>query len=234
MVHLSRGNARRLAALLLGVTLLSLCTGGVVAASPSNNITITSTTTPQPPTDFTITQIGVGTINITWTKGHAANITIVRGSTVSYPFSVFDGDAVYSGNGTSVSVGSLDLSANTYYYRAWSQNDYATSTGYAQATIGSGSSSSTTTTTMGLLDLSLTGDGFGLLEMIFLIAIIGFAFWKKSWIRVLLSLCIIIWGVFAMQYDIKVAAPLLAIGTILFFMGVLNMIRENRAAQQEV
>lgn len=207
--------------------------GGVALASPSMNVTISLTTTPQPPTDFTITQIGVSTINITWTKGLGANITIVRGSTAAYPFSVFDGDAIYSGNGTWVEVGSLDLSTYTYYYRAWSQNNYGTSTGYDEASIGNGT---TTTVDMSVLIDYLSDflEGpMGINSIIFIVALVGFAIWKKGWIRILLSICVIIWGVFAMDYDIKIAAPLLAVGSVLFFMGVLNMIRQARAAQEE-
>lgn len=216
--------------------LLALCVSGVAVAAPSINVTISLTTTPDAPTDLEITQTGVASINITWAKGLGANITIVRGSTLGYPFSVFDGDAIYSGNGTSVAVSSLDLATYTYYYRAWSQNDYGTSSGYDQDSIGhgAGDDDDDTTSTMGILDLSLTGDGFGLLELIFIIAIIFLACWKKGWIRIVSSLVIIVWGVFGMQYDIKVAVALLAIGTILFFMAILNKIQSARAAREEV
>lgn len=214
--------------------LLGLCVSGAAVAAPSTNVTISLTTTPQPPTDMEIEQTGVASINITWTKGLGANITIVRGSTLGYPFSVFDGDAIYSGNGTSVTVGSLDLATYTYYYRAWSQNDYATSVGYDQASIGHGAGDDDDTiSTMTLLGLSLTGDGFGLLEMILVIAFLAIAIWKKSWVRVICSLTVIIWGAFAMQYDIKVAAPLVGIGTILFIMDVMRMIQQSRAQAEE-
>ena len=135
-------------------------------------------------------------------------------------------------NLTYVEVDSLDFETYTYYYRAWSQNEYGTSTGYAQASIGDADEDDDNTASV--FSLSLTGDDFGLVEMILVIALIGFAFWKKSWIRVLLSLCIIIWGAFAMPYDIKVAAPLLAIGTVLFITGTLNLISQYRESQQEV
>ena len=224
-----------LVGILLGVVLLALCVSGVAIAAPSTNVTMSLTTTPQPPTDMDITQVGVGSINITWTKGIGANITIVRGSTVGYPYSIFDGNAIYSGNGTSVQVDDLDLTNYTYYYRAWSQNNYGTSSGYDQASIGHGSgSSSNTTTGFSVLSFSLTGDGFGLLEMMLVIAFLAIAIWKKSWVRVICSLAVIIWGAFAMQYDIKVAAPLVGVGAILFVMGILRMIQQARAAREEV
>ncbi|MBV6343094.1 hypothetical protein HWQ67_18575, partial [Candidatus Magnetobacterium casensis] len=51
---------------------------------------------------------------------------------------------------------------------------------------------------------------------------------KTGWIRIILSICIIIWGVFAMDSDIKVAAPLLGVGTMLFIMEVTNLIKQGR------
>jgi len=68
----------------------------------------------------------------------------------------------------------------------------------------------------------------GIPQMIIILALLGFALWKQGWLRVILSLCLIIWGVFALQYDIKVAAPLIGIGTVLFFMGVMILIGRMR------
>jgi len=64
----------------------------------------------------------------------------------------------------------------------------------------------------------------GLPQIIFVLVLMGFALWKTSWIRVLLSLCLITWGAFAMPYDIKIAAPLVAVGLMLFIIGVMNII----------
>lgn len=74
----------------------------------------------------------------------------------------------------------------------------------------------------------LIGSGMGILDIIFVLALIGFSLWKKGWIRVVLSLCIIIWGVFAMEYDIKVAAPLLAVGSVLFIEAILRQVQQAR------
>jgi len=71
----------------------------------------------------------------------------------------------------------------------------------------------------------------GLPEIIFLLALMGFALWKGSWLRVLLSICIIIWGVFAMPYDIKIAAPLIAVGTVMFIIGIMNIISSHRTQE---
>ena len=73
----------------------------------------------------------------------------------------------------------------------------------------------------------------GLPEVIFALGLMGLALWKKSWIRVLLSVCLIIWGVFASPYDIKIAAPLIAIGTVLFVMGTMTIIGQYRQHRDE-
>ena len=235
MVH-HHGLRRRhgiLVGILAGVMLLALCVSGVAVAAPSMNVTISLTTTPQPPTDFEITQTGVGSINITWTKGTGANITIVRGSTTGYPYSIFDGNAIYSGNGTWVEVGSLDLTTYTYYYRAWSQNNYGTSTGYGQDSIGASSGSGVDMSALiDYLSDFLEGP-MGINSIVFILGLVGFAIWKKGWIRIILSLCVITWGIFALEYDIKIAAPLMGVGVVLFFMGILRMIQQRRAEAAE-
>lgn len=91
---------------------------------------------PGAPTDFTITQTGPTSINITWTMGVGANTTLIRVGTDNYPENVTDGYLVYSGSGTYVEVDGLNLDSQTYYYRAWSYNDYGYSVDYAQDYIG--------------------------------------------------------------------------------------------------
>lgn len=71
----------------------------------------------------------------------------------------------------------------------------------------------------------------GIPQMIVILALLAFALWKQGWIRVILSLCLIIWGAFAMGYDIKIAAPLTGIGAVLFFMATLQLIQSSRAKE---
>ena len=71
----------------------------------------------------------------------------------------------------------------------------------------------------------------GIPEILFVIALCGFALWKKTWIRVILSLGVIIWGAFTMSTDVKFAGPLVAIGTVLFIMGITNIISSHRAQE---
>ena len=186
----------------------------------------TGTALPSAPTNFQIEQTGVSTINITWAKGTGANITIVRGSTDGYPFDISDGDSIYSGNGTYVVVVPLDFTLYTYYYRAWSQNEYGTSTTYAQSSIGH-----PTDAAVDVL-VSLIEGPTGIINIMFAVALMGFAFWKKGWLRVMLSLSLVIWGTFAMQYDVKIAAPFLAVGTLLFILAIFQLITASREAAE--
>jgi len=68
----------------------------------------------------------------------------------------------------------------------------------------------------------------GIPQMIVILAMMGFALWKQGWVRVLLALSLIIWGAFSMAYDIKIAAPLIGIGSILFFSGIFRLIQNAR------
>lgn len=68
----------------------------------------------------------------------------------------------------------------------------------------------------------------GIGDIILAIALLFFALWKKGWIRIILSICIIIWGVFFMSYDIKIAAPLIAAGSVLFIQAILRQIQQAR------
>jgi hypothetical protein len=71
----------------------------------------------------------------------------------------------------------------------------------------------------------------GIGDMILVIALLFFALWKEGWIRIILSLCIIIWGVFFMSYDMKIAAPLLTIGIVLFITSTLRLIKNYRSQE---
>jgi len=72
----------------------------------------------------------------------------------------------------------------------------------------------------------------GLPEIIFVLGLLGLAVWKKSWVRIILSIGIIIWGAFAMSYDLKIAAPLIAVSTVLFIQAILKQIQQAREATQ--
>jgi hypothetical protein len=168
---------------------------------------------PLAPTNLTITQVGYHTYNLSWAMGIAATTTIIRASETAYPESVTGGYPIYSGNETWLIVTGLDPDMTTYYFRAWSENEFGYSVDYDEETLA---------------------NVLGLPQILFVVGLCGFAFWKKSWIRVVLSLSLIIWGVFAMPYDIKVAAPFIGLGAILFILGIIQIIASHREEQAEV
>ena len=65
-------------------------------------------------------------------------------------------------------------------------------------------------------------------SIILSMALLFFALWKKGWIRIVLSVCIVIWGVFYIRYDIKIAAPLIVAGSMLFIEAILRQIQKSR------
>lgn len=69
-------------------------------------------------------------------------------------------------------------------------------------------------------------------QLIFIIGILGFALWQKGWIRLVLSVCLVIWGTYALSYDVKIAAPLLIAGGLLFIDTSIRLINEYRSHEQ--
>lgn len=72
----------------------------------------------------------------------------------------------------------------------------------------------------------------GVPQMMLIVALMFFALWKQGWIRVILSLGLIVWGAFAIGIDIKIGAPLVGIATVLLFMGIFQLAQNAR--NQEV
>ncbi|MCK4714241.1 MAG: hypothetical protein KAT35_01595 [Candidatus Aenigmarchaeota archaeon] len=175
---------------------------GVSASFLTVDTTWVAPTISLAPTIFIITQTGPNSIIITWNLGPGSNTTIIRASPDGYPTSLTDGYEVYSGNGTSVTMSGFDFGISAHYFSAWGQNTYGYSGNPAQASVGS---------------------HIGLPALIFVIGLCVFAFWKKGWIRILLAVCIIIWGAFAIPYDIKIALPLVAGGTLLFMLSIFQV-----------
>ena len=72
------------------------------------------------------------------------------------------------------------------------------------------------------------GGTLSIVFIVFALALMGFALWKKDWLRIIMSICLIILGTFAIEYDIKIAAPMVTVGAVLFIMAVLTRIRHAR------
>ena len=115
-----------------------------VSAATSADVTLTATPIvagggPGAPTDFTLTDISDYEVSIVWTKGVSANNTMIRAVVGRYADNISDGYLVYYGTGTSASdFGvNLDVVADQYYYRAWSEDTNGDwSTDYAEGKIG--------------------------------------------------------------------------------------------------
>lgn len=82
-----------------------------------------------------------------------------------------------------------------------------------------------------LREVLLAYGAVAILQVPLILAMMFMALWKQGWLRAVLSLCIVIWGAYYMTYDIKMAAPLIAVGAMLFFMSVFQLtgrgIRDN-------
>ena len=173
---------------------------------------------PSAPVGLVAIPTGISSMNVTWTKGGYATYTILRIKVDKYPEDITDGEELYYGANESTSfnltysgIDPMDLEVytlenRTYYIRAWSQNDQGYSLDYAQTNVG---------------------DNGELPEVIFALGLCAFALWKTSWIRLLLAVCITVWGAFAMPYDYKIAAPLIAIGIMLFITAIIHHLQSE-------
>lgn len=79
----------------------------------------------------------------------------------------------------------------------------------------------------------IVADVTGILYVLLILAFIGFALWKRSWVRIILSICIIVWGIAAMSDDVKIAAPIIGLGTLLFISGIMNAIKGGHKEETE-
>lgn len=151
-----------------------------VGQSNSTELDFWTLCTPGAPTNFTATQTGVSSANLTWTKGAGATLTIIRAGTVGYPQTPTEGYDVYNGTDNWTSSDGLALDFATYYYTAWSWNGYGYSIDYAQTSIGGANM-----IMFGLLILPL--------------AFTGFYFWKREiWQGLVACLCWLAAAIFFM------------------------------------
>lgn len=138
--------------------LVEICGVGGVSADTSDIIIVTGNPDmgwPMPPTNFTVTESG-NSVVITWTKDIAADTTIIRVKSTGYPTSVMDGDAVYDGVGTTVTLGGLSLGTEPYYFSAWSHNTHGYSIDYATGRAGAEKSNKAFLSTIVFIILGFT------------------------------------------------------------------------------
>jgi len=89
-----------------------------------------------PPGDFEVEQVGVDSVELTWTNDPLSdNVTIVI-QVDGCPADRDDGYIVYIGSSENVTIDGLNLGTETYCFRIWSENTDGFSTTYAEAEIG--------------------------------------------------------------------------------------------------
>lgn len=119
MVHHYR---RLVLGVLLGLLLLTLLPGTVLADDPVIEVTVSAWVVGLP-SGLTITYINDYEVDIGWTKGRDAENTMIRVKSGGPPGSIDDGYLVYYGGGESFTDTNVDLATSQIpYYGAWSQN----------------------------------------------------------------------------------------------------------------
>jgi hypothetical protein len=88
----------------------------------TNNIT--KLTQPYAPTNATLNLTTASTVNLTWTRGHGANRTMIRSKLTGFPLSPTDGTLRY--NGTMEYFNTSITPGLTYYFTAFSYTEYTT------------------------------------------------------------------------------------------------------------
>jgi hypothetical protein len=90
----------------------------------------------EPPADFTATDMGGSTANLTWTHSGNATSALIRMKRNTFPTTTTEGELIYSGNATSVNVTGLSLDTTRYYFSAWGSDGVSYSDTYTTASIG--------------------------------------------------------------------------------------------------
>jgi len=89
-----------------------------------NPATTDEYTSPADPYDFIVTDIGMNSLELTWTKGtNATNSVIIQNETgwAGFPTTIANGTEVYNNTGSTTTI--EDLASNvTYYFSIWSYN----------------------------------------------------------------------------------------------------------------
>lgn len=90
----------------------------------------------QPPSNIVLTDLGLNSVNITWSKGATANNTLIMGSRLEQPTSNSTGEVVYSGNLTSCVLTGVSLTIDNIKLSFWSELGGEYSPTYTTANIG--------------------------------------------------------------------------------------------------
>lgn len=88
-----------------------------------------------------------------------------------------------------------------------------------------------TATFGGFFNITIGGGDMTLLQLIFIVLLCIIALWQKGLLRVIPAIAIIAWGATTVSYDVKVGIPLIALGLVLFILGLFRLIESRRETE---
>lgn len=199
--------------LLLAILMVGACWPMAVHANPDVN----------PPTNFTATDMGAISVNLTWTMGAGSTNTSIICKRTSAPASRTDGEEVYYGNETSYVCTGFALETTTYYFQAYG-HDMAEgySTGYVESNVG-GEDMEAVATSIDALASNL----WLIASIIFNLAIVGLAMWRREAFLYIMAIPVAVafgWY-WAGTYDMIAGIVFSAIGGYCIYLAVMRFVR---------
>lgn len=101
----------------------------VITVTPEGGLTA--------PSNLILTDLGLTTIEVTWSVGGNSTYTMMRGSRTSYPTLITEGELLYYDTGASYNITGQSLDLQTTYVTLWAfQADNTTYSSYVVGNIG--------------------------------------------------------------------------------------------------
>lgn len=199
--------------LLLAILVAGACWPMVAHANPAVN----------PPTNFTATDMGAISVNLTWAIGLGSTNTSVICKRVSAPTGRTDGEEVYFGNETSYKCTGLALETTEYYFQAWGHD------------MVEGYSATCAETSIGGEDMEAVATSIDALanylwliaSIMFNLAIVGLAMWRREAFLYIIAIpaAAAFGWYWAGTYDMIAGIVFSAIGGYCIYLAVMRFIR---------
>lgn len=146
----------RIVTLVIVMAALALTCASIAYASNTATFSVTATgdiSVVGPPSNLTLTDLGLTTVQADWVASGNATYYMIRGSRTAYPTDPTEGELLGYITAVSHNFTAADLSVNTNYVSLWAYlSDNVTHSGYITASIG-GDPMENTATNIGLLAL---------------------------------------------------------------------------------